>query len=82
MGLLISICEQCDECIRPKFEDIEDDEVPVRKCLPGGKSFLIRRKTSRLGNKVEIPYELFDKNNESFDKNKKSVEKRRPSYLH
>ena len=80
MGLFISICDECDECVRPKIEDIEDDEVPVRTCLPGGKSFLTKRKTTRLGNKVEIPYKLFDKNNESFDK--KPVEKRRPSYLH
>ena len=72
MGLFISIC---DECIGPNIEHIEDDEVSVRTCLPGRKSFLTKKKTSRLGNIVEIPYE-------SFDKNKKSVEKRRPSYLH
>ena len=82
MGLLISICDECDECIRPKIENTEDDEVLVKRCLPGGPYFVAKKKTSRLGNIVEIPYESFDKNNESFDKNKKSVEKRRPSYLH
>ena len=72
MGLFISIC---DECIKPNIEHIEDREVSVRTYLPEGNTFLTKRKTSRLGNIVEIPYD-------SFDKNKKSAEKRRPSYLH
>jgi hypothetical protein len=72
MGLLISIC---DDCIKPNIQDTQEDEVLVRTCWPGGKSFLTKRKTSRMGNKVEMPYELLDQN-------KKSLEKRRPSYLH
>ena len=72
MGLLISTC---DDCIKPNIEDTEEDEILVRTCLPGGKSFVSKRKTSKVSNKIEIPYE-------SFNKNKRSVEKKRPSYLH
>lgn len=71
MGLLISIC---DDCIKPNIEHTEKDEVSIRRCLHGGTYFLTKRKTSRLGNKVEIPCELLDQN-------KKFIEQKRPSYL-
>lgn len=71
MGLLISIC---DDCINRKSENMEENEVLVKKCF-GGSSFTTKKKGVKHSKRVEvIPYESLDK--------KKHGEKKKPSYYH
>lgn len=71
MGLLISIC---DDCINRKSENMEENEVLVKKCF-GRSSFITKSKGVKHSDKVEvIQYEPLDK--------KKHSEKKKASYYH